>query len=146
MLARSSRSVIGRVIGALSALLIAFQALGAAAAMSAEPPKSASSGVTLVMIEEIGCPYCVRWHEEIGSNYPKTDEGKFAPLITIFIHESEARQFKQLVYTPTFIVMNKGEEVGRILGYSGENFFWPMLEEILKKVGYDPSQVSEPTQ
>jgi len=146
MLARSSRSIIGLAIGALSVILIAFQALGVSAAVSAEPPKSASTGVTLVMIEEIGCPYCVRWHEEIGSIYRNTDEGKFAPLKTIFIHESGARQFEQVVYTPTFIVMNKGREVGRILGYSGQNFFWPMLEEILKKVGYDPSQISEPTQ
>ena len=100
----------------------------------------ARAGVSLIMIEEIGCPFCDRWHREIGEVYPRTPEGRFAPLTTVFIHDRAARRFKRVVYTPTFIVMARGQEVGRIVGYQGEDFFWSMLEEILKKAGYKPGR------
>lgn len=34
----------------------------------------------LVMFERPGCPWCKRWHTEIGPAYPLTTEGKAAPL------------------------------------------------------------------
>ena len=37
-------------------------------------------------------------------------------------------------FTPTFILVEGGEEIGRIEGYPGEHFFWPMLGQLLKKL------------
>ncbi len=126
---------------------IMFASIAATAVIASTTEKKAvQSGAVLVMVEETGCPYCARWHREIGSIYAKTPEGRFAPLKTVFIHEKQAQAYKRVVYTPTFIVMHKGKEVGRILGYTGENFFWPMLEELLKKAGYNPEQSSAVTQ
>jgi thioredoxin-related protein len=34
-------------------------------------------------------------------------------------------------FTPTFILMDDGQELGRIEGYPGENFFWAVLEKLL---------------
>jgi hypothetical protein len=36
-------------------------------------------------------------------------------------------------YTPTFVVVQDGTEVGRIEGYPGEDFFWGLLGRILEQ-------------
>ena len=38
------------------------------------------------------------------------------------------------IYTPTFVLVNNGEEVGRILGYPGEDFFWGLLDRMIDKM------------
>ncbi len=97
----------------------------------------------LVMFDAEGCEWCELWLEQIGPIYPKTAEGKFAPLRRIDMHEDwpkDLTDVKAVHFSPTFVVMDKGKEVGRILGYPGEDFFWPMLAEILKKAGFKQQQ------
>lgn len=110
----------------LAALVAAGSALPAAAELS------------LVMVEQQGCPWCARWNREIAPIYPKTDEGKAAPLRRLDIHapvpddlslDSDPR------LTPTFILVDDGTEVGRIEGYPGEDFFWPMLARLIDRAG-----------
>ena len=36
----------------------------------------------LIMVEQQGCYYCLEWKDQLGHIYPKTPEGKFAPLKT----------------------------------------------------------------
>ncbi|MCY1707223.1 hypothetical protein [Pannonibacter sp. SL95] len=90
----------------------------------------------LLMFEQAGCVYCLRWHEEIGPKYPLTDEGKAAPLERLHLR-GELPQNVTIVsrpaFTPTFILLREGHEVGRIEGYPGEDFFWPMLAELIEK-------------
>lgn len=38
------------------------------------------------------------------------------------------------MYTPTFILLEDGQEVGRIEGYPGEGFFWGLLGKMLEKL------------
>jgi len=91
----------------------------------------------LIMVESSGCHWCEVWDEEIGPIYHKTSAGKIAPLRRIDLHKKlpeDLRFLKQLAFSPTFIVVNKGVEVGRITGYPGESFFWGRLELILDKL------------
>jgi len=91
----------------------------------------------LVMFEKAGCPWCKRWDAEIGPIYPKTDEARCAPLRRVDIHTprpADLRDVKPVVFTPTFVVVDHGHEVGRIVGYAGEDFFWPLLSEQLEKL------------
>jgi hypothetical protein len=37
------------------------------------------------------------------------------------------------VFTPTFILIQDGTEVGRIEGYPGEDFFWPLLAGMINE-------------
>mgnify|MGYP005730743319 FL=1 len=37
----------------------------------------------LIMVEQQGCYYCLEWKDQLGHIYPKTPEGKYAPLKTI---------------------------------------------------------------
>lgn len=89
----------------------------------------------LVMVERPGCYYCIAWKREIGGIYPKTKAGEFAPLNVVDIKEAapfEGGYQQPIVYTPTFVIVENGQEVGRILGYQGEDFFWPTLEKLLE--------------
>jgi len=42
----------------------------------------------LVMLEQDGCVWCQKWHAEIGSIYPKTEEAARAPLRVIDINKN----------------------------------------------------------
>lgn len=96
-----------------------------------------AAAAQLVMVEETYCHWCARWNEEIGVIYDKTPEGKRAPLRRIDISDDlpEDIEFASRAnYTPTFVLIEDGKEVGRIEGYPGEHFFWPMLGQLLKKL------------
>ncbi len=91
----------------------------------------------LVMFEQWGCEWCEVWDEEVGTAYPLTKEGRLAPLRRVDIDEdrpTDLAEVRGVRYTPTFVVMDRGREVGRILGYPGEDMFYGLLGEILKKL------------
>ena len=89
----------------------------------------------LIMVEQQGCYYCEEWKDQIGHIYPKTPEGKYAPLKTFNITEVDGIKGleRDVIFTPTFILMEKNKELGRLEGYSSEDFFWELLEVILEK-------------
>ena len=114
-----------RYFGILAALFLAFPVVAA----------------ELVMVEQTGCEWCERWNEEIAPIYPKTTEGKFAPLrrVDIFAMPEELSVARRVVFTPTFLIVENGQELARLEGYPGEDFFWPLLANLLKKhTDYDP--------
>ncbi|MGO1117080.1 transcriptional regulator [Rhodovibrionaceae bacterium A322] len=91
----------------------------------------------LVMFESATCEWCEVWDEEIAPIYPKTEEGKRAPLRRVDIYETrpqDLEHIKGIRFTPTFVLMENGEEVGRIRGYPGEDFFWGLLGQIMEKL------------
>ena len=93
--------------------------------------------VELVMVEQPGCIYCERWDKEIAPAYPKTAEGKFAPLRRVDIDEplpADLTDISPIVFTPTFVVVENGKEISRLVGYPGEDFFWPLLARELVKL------------
>jgi hypothetical protein len=99
-------------------------------------PVGANAGqVKLLMFEEAGCVWCEQWNAEISGIYPKTQEGRTAPLHRIDIHRRLPKDItlnSPPVYTPTFIVVDDGQEIGRIEGYPGQDFFWGLLGRILQ--------------
>jgi hypothetical protein len=108
-------------------LLAGFLALTVWAAEAAE----------LIMIEEDGCVWCARWDREIGPIYPLSAEGKAAPLRRINIRAGQPPgiTFKSPVaFTPTFILIDNGAELGRIEGYPGEDFFWGLLGQLFQQL------------
>ncbi len=101
-------------------------------------PFTALAETRLFMAEEQGCAWCERWHREIAGIYPKTAEGKAAPLVRYDLHSEtpEGVSFKNRVhFTPTFILVEDGVEVGRIEGYPGEDFFWGLLSMMMDNAG-----------
>ncbi|MGJ8616683.1 MAG: hypothetical protein ACSHWS_07550 [Sulfitobacter sp.] len=94
-----------------------------------------ADAVELVMVDQRGCIYCERWEAEIGPIYPKTAEGRFAPLRRVDIRAvaDDVDLKRRVVFTPTFLVVDEGAELIRLEGYPGEEFFWPLLDEILRE-------------
>ena len=95
----------------------------------------------LVMLEEAGCTYCLEWETVIGPVYPKTPEGGTAPLRKVDIHgiwPDDLAAIRKDVFTPTFILVHDGQEIGRIRGYPGEDFFWGLLGQMLRKLPDKP--------
>ena len=112
-----------------------FAHLGQAKVQTSVPEK-----FNLIMIEEHGCPYCRAWVLDVGNYYHKTTEGKFAPLSRVDTTEAKSQFNLNINFTPTFVVLKNGKEVGRLIGYIDDSFFWPKLDNILAKMGYkDPS-------
>lgn len=103
---------------------------------------SAAADSVLVMVEEKGCVWCARWNDEIAHIYPKTSEGKAAPLRRMDIHAARPDDLtfnQSLNFTPTFVLMVDGQEVSRIEGYPGEDFFWGLLGQMLSDASIDIS-------
>lgn len=87
------------------------------------------------MVEQPGCVYCERWEDEIAPAYPKTAEGQFAPLVRADLRAGPpdgVTYARRVVFTPTFVLIDEGEELARIEGYPGEDFFWPLLTKLLE--------------
>mgnify|MGYP000273451963 FL=1 len=103
---------------------------------------SAAAETVLVMVEEKGCVWCAQWNDEIAHIYPKTTEGKAAPLRRMDIHAARPDDLtfsQSLNFTPTFVLMVDGQEVSRIEGYPGEDFFWGLLGQMLSDASIDIS-------
>lgn len=109
-------------------------ALSLAAAGLAAPRATAAE---LIMLERPGCAWCLRWNQEIAPEYSKTAEGRQAPLRRVDVTEPWPADLAGVAtdrYTPTFIVVENGKEIARLRGYPGEDFFWPLLAEMLTRL------------
>ena len=94
----------------------------------------------LLMAEEDGCVWCARWDAEISEIYPKTTEGKAAPLVRFDMHQSPPDNITlttRVRFSPTFILVSDGKEIDRIEGYPGDDFFWGLLGMMLGRAGIE---------
>lgn len=138
---RTGRRGRGRQLAAIVYLALLFFGVGllvppAIAAQpdaAGSPGSNAEQGLNLIMIEEDGCGFCIRWHREVGEGYPASDEGRRAPLVVIDRFSKQASAHPRVVFTPTFILVGGGRELGRIVGYPGADFFWSMLADLMRK-------------
>jgi glutaredoxin len=93
----------------------------------------AAGATELVMYRRDGCPYCARWDREIGPIYPRTEIGRRAPIRMVNLDRDRDPPIKHgpVVFTPTFVLVENGQEVGRMEGYTGDEFFWVRLASLL---------------
>lgn len=100
----------------------------------------AMAGTELLLVEREGCAWCARWNSEIAPIYPKTSEGRTAPLRRYDVNDplpGDIHLERTPVLTPTFILLVDGNEKGRLEGYAGDEFFWYLLNEIMKTAGVE---------
>jgi thioredoxin-related protein len=91
----------------------------------------------LVMFESPLCEWCEAWNRDVGVVYHKTEEGRQAPLRRVELHAprpGDLGAVNAVVYTPTFVLMDRGREFGRITGYPGEDHFWGLLGVLLEQL------------
>jgi hypothetical protein len=63
-----------------------------------------------------------------------SDDGKLAPLVRRDRHDPDIAFIPRVVYSPTFVMLVRGREVGRIVGYGGVDLFWMQLAAIMDDV------------
>lgn len=111
----------------------AFLAIGLLANLAVQ-----AEAAELLMFESDDCIWCDAWDAEIGPIYPKTAEGQRAPLRRVDIHAprpNDLGNVEGVRFTPTFVLVDdRGQEVGRINGYPGEDFFWGLLSDLIAKL------------
>ena len=108
--------------------------LALALMFSASPAFSASE---FIMFTSPACTWCDLWEQEVGIIYEKTDEGRSLPLRRVDIHDerpTDLEKLRTVMFTPTFVLLNNGNEIGRITGYSGEDHFWGLMDELIVKM------------
>ncbi|MEY3003185.1 MAG: regulatory protein SoxS [Pseudomonadota bacterium] len=105
------------------------------APVQAAGPAGAVRGFELVMVEQRGCSYCKSWHADVGPEYPITPEGRFAPLRVVDLRAlpDDLILVRRPVFTPTFVLTLDGREIARLEGYPGEDFFWVLLDQLLRQ-------------
>ncbi|MGM4928599.1 thioredoxin fold domain-containing protein [Tardiphaga sp. 619_E2_N8_5] len=84
----------------------------------------------LLMFERDGCVWCARWNREIAPVYDKTDEAKLLPLRRIDMDRDKSPGValaSPVRFTPTFLIVDNGREIGRITGYMNHESFWSLL-------------------
>lgn len=104
-----------------------------------------TAAMELVLVEQPGCIYCELFDRDIAPAYPKTAEGAFAPLRRVQISDlpEDVNFDLRPVLTPTFVLVDDGQELGRIEGYPGDEFFWPLLAELFReKAGFSPEMAN----
>ena len=95
-----------------------------------------SSASELIMFNAEYCSWCHKWDEEIGVIYSLTLESCQAPIRKVDIDDQIPDSIsinESVQYTPTFVLIHNQGEVGRIVGYQGEDFFWPMLNDLIEQ-------------
>jgi len=101
---------------------------------------SVGQAAELVMFRQVLCEWCEVWDDEVGVVYDRTREGQQAPIRRVDIHEkrpADLKGIRPVIYTPTFVLVENNIELGRIQGYPGEDFFWGLLSQMLKKISVE---------
>jgi thioredoxin-related protein len=97
----------------------------------------AARSAELVVFEQKACVWCQRFDREIAPAYDKTTEGKRAPLRRQDISQpvpAELAFIQRERFTPVFVLIDGGREIGRIRGYPGDTFFWGLLANLLERL------------
>ena len=105
------------------------------------------------MFEQAGCAWCETFDREIAPIYPKTAEGRRAPLRRVSIDHPVPPDLAFIEVeriAPVFVLVHDGQEIGRIRGYPGEDHFWGLLGALMKKLdavrtGGEPVSPAEKT-
>lgn len=91
----------------------------------------------LVMFEQKACVWCQRFDREIVPAYGNTTEGKRAPLRRVDFAKplpEDLNFVRRDRFTPVFVLVDQGREVGRIRGYPGETFFFGLLANLIERM------------
>jgi len=120
---------------AVMALRAVFSGLSLAVLLAVAAPGHGLAG-ELIMFETKSCVWCEAWDREVGGIYHKTPEAQAAPLRRVDLgarRPDDLGALRRIVYTPTFVLLEDGREIGRIQGYPGADHFWGLLGMLLEK-------------
>jgi len=125
------------LLGLLAPLLALVLIAGMARAehrLAASEIDLLSAPAVLVMIGDPGCPYCARWEREVAPGYIASEDGRLAPVVRRDRRAPDIAFIERVVFSPTFVMLVRGREIGRIVGYAGADLFWMQLAGLMEDV------------
>src|SRR6185436_9637437 len=114
-----------------------FSCIALVAAISVFAALPTVRAAELIVFEQAGCVWCETFDREIAPIYPKTVDGQRAPLRRVNIDHtlpSDLNFLETVRRAPLFVLVEKGQEIGRIRGYPGEDHFWGLLGALIRKL------------
>lgn len=94
----------------------------------------ASDTMSLVFVTSDHCPFCKAWERQVGYLYHKTPYGKASPLKRVDFTNIDTLLpglSPKVRGTPTFIIIENDQEIGRIQGYTdADMFFWQLSDYV----------------
>jgi hypothetical protein len=100
-----------------------------------------AAAAELVMFERPGCVWCERFDREVAPKWPASAEGRRAPLRRVDLTRTLPPDLAGLApvrFTPTFVLVVGGAEIGRVTGYPGEDFFWGLAANLIRRLPAGP--------
>ena len=93
------------------------------------------------MVEQRGCVYCIRWHADVGPEYPITPEGRFAPLRVVDLRalpdDIRNTQYHHVIANPPYFERDKGSaapDAGRDVAMGGDTPLADWLDIAAKRL------------
>lgn len=112
-----------------SALAVMLPSIGVTAGRDAAKPIPASP-YELVVFEADGCIYCENFRQDVLPLYKASKIGRDTPIR--FVNVSRADETKMglnggITVAPTVVLMHQGQELDRIVGYTGPFNFMKLV-------------------
>ncbi len=99
---------------------------------------AAAPAAQFIMLERQDCPFCRRWHREVGARaWNASDLGARAPLRLVDVARGLPDDLSWITegrVVPTFLLARDQREIGRFLGYNGSLFFWQQAEALVARL------------
>ena len=107
----------------------------------------AAQAAELIVFEQKSCVWCRKFDREIAPAYDRTTEGRRAPLRRVDFAKSLPADLSFVTrerFTPVFVLVDSGREIGRIRGYPGETFFWGLLANLIERLDRGETAPAQP--
>ena len=101
-----------------------------------------ASATEMLMFSMKSCGYCRAFLKEVAPTYAESESAKLLPLRIISMdHKSAPKWFDQaytdkridpIVGTPTFVIFDNGQEVARLIGYTGKEEFYNDINKFVE--------------
>ena len=95
----------------------------------------------MIMFSTKTCGYCRNFLREVAPTYSDTEYAKLLPLRIISMDQKNAPTWFSKAYderridgiqgTPTFIIFSNGNEVARLIGYSGKDKWYADIKDFI---------------
>ena len=93
---------------------------------------SSANASTLLMIDQPQCNSGARFYSDIGNDLRSIHGMRFKRVMIEHVWPKELRNIAPPTSTPTFILVESGEERGRFSGYSTGRIFWRNVDAMTR--------------
>ena len=103
----------------------------AAASLVVAGVMPAASAAELIAVELDRCPVCLRFDATVARSYAGSRQGRAAPLRRVNAAGGLPPYLADVRVVPTFILRDKGHEIGRIIGFNDRASFYHNVDVLL---------------